>query len=696
MKKNTLLFAGLCSMLICGLSGCSGDENYPRTFTVNFETGAGGEKISSQKIKEGYIIEEIQTPNHEREHIFCGWYTNEEYTEYFDIENYRVFEDLTLYAKWIFPTNSPQEISLANDAFTKSITWVQTGVVNQDTNISVKAYKGKLAYDYVYDANYDKKVISGTKVEYDETILHDVNGILSIDKDYQQNYQVTFTLDNPGNDYYWFIISSNDNSFVNAEIKDVHFKGEGTIDNPYLVYSEEDLKYLTTNNFDENTYAELKNDITLVSNYSEKSSVTYNGHLTGNKSNELIQTLDNYTITLKNNSALFNILGKDAVVENITFNGSLYGSNPSLGVVANYNYGTIKNVNSQAVSVNSQGGKVNDYSTLEQGGVGGIVGTNYGLITECKVSSVTDNVIQGKIGVGGIAGINYGTITNMEVNAIIGAYNGTEISQTINNSYAGCVVGVNFGEVSFIDVYNGKINCRRLDNGKEGEGASNIGGVVGYNAVDGLVSNCLFDGMRCVGDTNVGGIVGYNDGTIENCYTGRRLRKPSNTVLTERQFISPVIGSYNVGGIAGKCGDTSKITNVFSTANVWAYQTKAYTVAERADNAIGIKYNFQQRTSATYLGQKFGAVYSNDLVAPSGVNTLVIDNAEMIDTAMSYGLGFELNEEGELVANMQNVKTYLEILGNGFGFRDSASHGIRLIWESSSVKPLDELVIPEV
>ena len=57
-------------------------------------------------------------------------------------------------------------------------------------------------------------------------------------------------------------------------------------------------------------------------------------------------------------------------------------------------------------------------------------------------------------------------------------------------------------------------------------------------------------------------------------------------------------------------------------------------------------------------------------------------------------LGFELQEDGTLVANMQKVKSYLEILGPGFGFRDSSSHGIRLAWESSVV-PLEELVIPE-
>ena len=53
-----------------------------------------------------------------------------------------------------------------------------------------------------------------------------------------------------------------------------------------------------------------------------------------------------------------------------------------------------------------------------------------------------------------------------------------------------------------------------------------------------------------------------------------------------------------------------------------------------------------------------------------------------------------MNSDGVLVSNMYKVGEYLDILGEGFGFRDSSAHGIRLIWESS-VKPRSELNIPE-
>ena len=572
MKKKALSLIILSSSLLL-LSSC-GDSRFPRTFTVKFITGEGGEVIADQTVKEGYLVQGVSNPDHQKEHIFRGWYLDEEYKEFFDVENYRVFSDLTLYAKWTFPTISPQEIELGHDAFTKSITWVQKGIETDSLDVKIQAYLGELTYSYEYDEDYDKNLVSGTSVTYgDSPVLIDLEGQIVSDG----KYQVTVTLDNPGTSYYWIKISSLTNAFEEAEIKDVHFKGDGTKDNPYLVYNENDLKYLTTNSFGKDTYAELKENVTITSIYNEKASAVFNGHFTGSKSNALICSEENYNITLKNNSGLFQTLGEDAYVANVDFRGSIAGNNPSIGVVANYNYGKIEKVNSQAVSLNAQGGKVNDINTLNQGAGGGIVGTNYGLIQNCTISSARDNVIQGHIGIGGIAGINYGEIRDMRVDAIVGAYNGNEISNTIENSFSGCVAGVNYGIIDKIDVYSGKINTRRIDQGKYGEGANNVGGVVGYNAESGQVLNTTFDGMRIVGDTNVGGIAGYNDGLIKNCYTGRRLRKPSNTPLPERQFISPVIGSYNVGGIAGKCGEHSVITNVFSTANIWAYGENGYT-----------------------------------------------------------------------------------------------------------------------
>jgi len=671
MKNSKKLLTLATCALVIGLVSC-GDPNYPRTFNVDFETGTTGVKIESQSVKEGYTLnltKDIQSPtNSEQYYLFRGWYEDENYTKPFDVSTYRVTSNMTLYAKWTFPTTTPSEFSIGEDAFSKTVVWTQVGV-EKESDITVEVIKAKRTPNMVYDDKLDAEVQDPDNpyiYTYNEADKETATGKVTIDK---ENYSVSFERDQSyGGAKYKFYIY-NKGTLV-KEVSDIQFKGSGLKDDPYFVYNVNDLEYLTKNDIPSGTYVELKSSLTLHSLYNEKRGKVFNGILNGN----------GYTITLKNNSGLFYKIGEQGRVYDVVFAGSISSNEPSIGVVANYNEGNISKINSLAVSVSSIGGVVNKISTLDKGGAGGIVGTNLekGVISECFVSGSSGNTIQGKIGVGGIAGINYGTIQNMTdgVDPIVGAYNGKEASSTINNSYAGTIVGVNYGKIYGIKS-EGKINTRRCENDVEGAGATNIGGIAGYNGVDGVIESCLFEGMRCVGDTNVGGIVGFNEGTIKNCMTGRRLRKPSNTEILERQFISPIMGSYNVGGIAGKISSTSKITNVLSTANVWSYHTQPYTIAERADNAIGVSHNFQTRLTENYLGRTYGEVISNELVAPkAGQNIEIVDNSAFVDYRFSYCLGWNYVVENGSVsgsADTELVNHYLGILGDGF--YKSSSYG---------------------
>ena len=676
MKLGKKLLTLATFSLVIGLTSC-GDPNYPRTFTVDFETGETGVKIESQTIKEGYtlnVTDEIKNPTNSKDHyLFRGWYEDQEYTKEFKIDTYRVIQDTTLYAKWTFPTDIPEEFSIGEDAFSKTVHWVQTGV-EKESDISIKIIQATKVPNYVYDDRLDMEVLDPENpyiFTYDDSKIEPATGKISYDKD---TYTLSFERDQSyGGSKYKFFIYNKGN--LVKEVADIQFKGSGTQDDPYYVYNTNDLKYLTTNDIPAGTYVELKNSITISSLYSEKRGRVFDGQFKGN----------GHTIVIKNNSGLFYKLGKNAKVYDVVFTGSISSIEPSIGVVANYNEGFVSEINSLAVSVSSTGGVVNDIKSVAQGGAGGIVGTNLetGKITKCLVSGSSGNTIQAKIAVGGIAGVNYGTIENMTdgLDAIIGAYNGKEASNTISNSYAGTITGINYGRIYGIKS-EGKVNARRIEDGLEGEGASNIGGIAGYNAASGKIENCIWEGMRCVGDTNVGGIAGFNEGEILNCMTGRRLRKPSNTEIVERQFISPIIGSYNVAGIAGKISNTSKISNVLSTANVWSYETNPLTIAERADNAVGIMYNFQTRYTENYLGRKYGEVKTNTLTAPSaGLNVEIVDNKEFVDYRFSYCLGWNYTIENGAVrgaADEALVSHYLGILGSGFYKSSSFGCTVRL------------------
>ena len=88
MKVKNILLTALVAVGVFSLASCKGDTRYPRTFTVNFVTGECGEVIESQVGKEGYLVTGVSSPDHEKEHIFRGWYTDANYENYFDVEKF--------------------------------------------------------------------------------------------------------------------------------------------------------------------------------------------------------------------------------------------------------------------------------------------------------------------------------------------------------------------------------------------------------------------------------------------------------------------------------------------------------------------------------------------------------------------------------------------------------------------------------
>jgi hypothetical protein len=184
--------------------------------------------------------------------------------------------------------------------------------------------------------------------------------------------------------------------------------------------------------------------------------------------------------------------------------GSVSGNEYVGGLVGqNYYYGTITNCTSSA-SVSGS-----DY-------VGGLVGENgyYGAMTNCYASGSvlgtgTEEWWPG--GVGGLAGSNDGTITNC-----------TSSAGVSGNEYVGGLVGNNS--------YSGTITSSYATSTVTGD--NSIGGLVGYN--HNILAHCYATGS-VEGTTNVGGLVGENDyGTITNCYS-----------------TGSVTGTADVGGLVG-------------------------------------------------------------------------------------------------------------------------------------------------
>ena len=149
--------------------------------------------------------------------------------------------------------------------------------------------------------------------------------------------------------------------------------------------------------------------------------------------------------------------------------------------------------------------------------------------------SVADSYIKAKDYVGGIVGDNYGTVSNCS--------NSGTVTGTNSSAYVGGIVGQNYGdsEVS---------NCSNSGTVTGTDSYAYVGGIVEQNGF-GTVSNCSNSGTVTGGDrAYVGGIVGQNGfGTVSNC--------------TNNGTVTGTGDDADVGGIVGSNFSDSEVSNCY-------------------------------------------------------------------------------------------------------------------------------------
>lgn len=241
--------------------------------------------------------------------------------------------------------------------------------------------------------------------------------------------------------------------------------------------------------------------------------------------------------------------------------GGLVGINEKSGSLVNAaNAGRVEGKGAAQDAAQEIGGLVgdNDGSILNgrNGGnvtgttyVGGIVGTNREDSTLTDIINDTSILIKGSTYVGGIAGQNAGRIVDTEVSRTLsdGVVEGVE--------YVGGIAGKNTG---YIENPHNNISLRiNKDALKDGKTAQYFGGVAGINEQEGTIGNAtnLAD-VTAEGATYVGGIVGYNKGTLLNL-SGNR---------------GNVIGANYVGGVAGINEHSLTAIDASNTGSVQALQ----------------------------------------------------------------------------------------------------------------------------
>lgn len=284
--------------------------------------------------------------------------------------------------------------------------------------------------------------------------------------------------------------------------------GDGlTVDNKgrYVIYNETDLKavkndmagsYIVANSFS------LSSGWTPLG-WTDSDDVAFTGTFDGN--GYTISNLYNTSNLSGTNVGLFAINEgtiKDLTVE-LGANQSLIGT-AFVGVIAGKNFGTIQNVTAtQSSALNS--GYVLQGTNDSQTYVGGITGYNGegGKV----LNSCASVAVHGYYFVGGLVGGNFGEITECYCKGSVNnKFNNNSLSYC---AYIGGLVGGNKGTIT--DCYSSTAGVV--------QGNQYVGGAVGGNYSAGTISNVWVDPcVQALTTSNSGVFAGAQSGSVSQCY----------------------------------------------------------------------------------------------------------------------------------------------------------------------------------
>ena len=327
-----------------------------------------------------------------------------------------------------------------------------------------------------------------------------------------------------------------------------------------------------------------------------------------------------------NDVGLFGKIGAAGVVSNVGLvGGSVTGLN-YVGELAGQNYGMVSSSYATG-SVSAVGGFVGglagqNYGTIlssyATGGVtggdssrdlGGLVGTNLGIIS--SGSYATGSVIggSGAYNIGGLVGDNEGTILSSHATG--------SVSGGTNAQYIGGLAGYNGGTIGSSDVSVPPSYATGSVSG--GSGASYIGGLVGDND-GGTILSSYATGTVSAGDgtSYIGGLAGYSDSTILSSYATGTVSAGSGA-----SYLGGLLGyndgmvsaSYATGSVSGGSGayDVGGLVGYSDSTILSSYATGSVSGTHEIGGLVG--YNDASLISASYAtGRVSGTLHIGGLV----------------------------------------------------------------------------------
>jgi hypothetical protein len=292
--------------------------------------------------------------------------------------------------------------------------------------------------------------------------------------------------------------------------------GDGTIDNPFRISTEEQLAAIGTGKETLNKHYKLVNNIDLTGiNWTP---------IGNNDDNPFIGTFDGDGLAISGLSAsasgaaspfgLFGVIGAGATVKNVRL------ENVDINVPDGIGVGSLVGVNNGTVRNSSATGEVGGNVNVSGGDyVGGLVGVNLGTIQNSSAAVS----VSGTSEVGGLVGVNNGTVLNSSANgdvrgtSEVGGLVGFNNQGTVEYSYATSIVIGNGNSVGGLVGLNDR-DSKVKNSYATGDvsGGDYVGGLVGFNNdITSTVENSYATG-NVRGNNNFGGLVGYNNGIVRN------------------------------------------------------------------------------------------------------------------------------------------------------------------------------------
>lgn len=282
----------------------------------------------------------------------------------------------------------------------------------------------------------------------------------------------------------------------------------------------------------------------------------------------------------------FRYVQEGALIKSLRLQGTVSPENirTEIGGLCGTNYGVIEDC-----------GFSGTVKGLEK--TGGIVGENLGVVRRCTFSGT----VSGKRHTGGIAGYNEGVIEKSE--------NAGDVNVTVESS------GMDIGKISLSD-----ISSIPVVTADAAETVSDTGGIAGLSVSGGVISSCVNTGT--VGyqhyGYNVGGIVGRQSGYVVGCENRGSVlgRKDTGGIVGQMEPFMLVSAADDLIEELGLLSDSLGVALSNMGSSAYELSSVFDSLGQDADNALESALEIG-RNSGTDIADDMRDIY-DDLMNGSG------------------------------------------------------------------------------